>query len=139
MISGTVVGLFYLWPLTFLTIIAVFVCLIFTKPEYDDGVLTSGGKRLFRSRVFLGVGCAIYCLCIPLSEAIRNSVPVGGSFWNKFWPLFFALIIGAEISMLTAVIYGFGARGKRNWIVRVAPLIIALLSTFVTFLFLSSE
>jgi hypothetical protein len=139
MISGTVVGLFYLWPLTFLAIIAVLVCLIFTKPEYDEGILTHGGKRLFRSRVFLSVGCAIYCLCIPFSEAIRNSDPLVGSFWNKFWPLFFAFIVGAEISMLTAVIYGFGSRGKRNWIVRVATLLITLLSTFVTFLFLSPE
>ena len=54
------VGFFFFWPLTLLATVAVWVCIGFTKTESRDGVLTDGGKRMVRSRVFLGIGCAIY-------------------------------------------------------------------------------
>ena len=139
-LSGAV-GFFYLWPLIFLITVAVYVCIAYSKPESHDGMLTNGGKRMVRSRAFLGVGCAIYYLCISLGVAFKSvdePMLVLG-FWDKHWHVFQALIVGAESSILIAMIYGFRARGSRSWIIRIATVLIFVSSMFVTFVFLSPE
>ena len=135
------VGFFYLWPLAFLAIVAVWVCMAYATTESHDGVMTDGGKRMVRSRAFLGVGCAIYYLCISLGVAFKSvdePMLVLG-FWDKHWHVFQALIVGAESSILIAMIYGFRARGSRSWIIRIATVLIFVSSMFVTFVFLSPE
>jgi DMSO/TMAO reductase YedYZ heme-binding membrane subunit len=116
-LSGAV-GFFYLWPLIFLITVAVYVCIAYSKPESHDGMLTNGGKRMVRSRAFLGVGCAIYYLCISLGVAFKSAdepMLVLG-YWDKHSQVFLALIIVAEVSLLIATVYSFRSRGRRNWI-----------------------
>jgi hypothetical protein len=133
------VGFFYLWPLTFLATVAVWVCIGFTETESHGRVLTEGGKRMVRSRAFLGAGCAIYYLCISIGVVFKsNDEPMLVlGFWVKHWHVFLALLAGTEISILIAAIYGFLARGRRSWIIRIATVLVALSSTLVTLVFLS--
>ena len=135
------VGFFYLWPLTFLVTVAVWVCIDLTGAESHDGLLTEGGKRTVRSRMFLGAGCAIYFLCISLGVVFKSAeepMLVLG-FWDKHWHVFLALLAGAEVSILIATVYGFLARGKRSWIIRIATALVALSSTLVTLVFFSPD
>jgi hypothetical protein len=132
-----IVGFFYLWPLVFLSIIAVGICVAFTEAEYDDGALTSGGKRMIRSRVFLSMGCTAYCLCIVLGHALTGNTEQEFGVWDRHWHLFLILVSSAEVSMLIAMIYGFQARGTRSWLIKIATTVVAILSTFEIFLFLS--
>ncbi len=136
---GRAVGFFYLWPLMFLITIAVYVCLAYTKPESNGEVLTDGGKRMVRSRLFLGVGCAVYYLCVTLGVAFKS----GGEpmlvlgFWDMHRDAFLTLIIGAQVSMLIATVYSFRARGHRTWVIQIATVLVAISSALVTLLFLS--
>jgi hypothetical protein len=140
MVSGKVAGLFYLWPLTFLAIVAVIVCIAFTKAEYDNGVLTHGGKRMIKVRLFLGISCAIYCLCIILANASTYwDQPTPGFRLYKHWHEFLVLFILGELSTLIATIYSFRVRGNRSWMIQTAAVLVVILSTFVTFLFLSPD
>lgn len=136
---GEVAGFFYLWPLTFLAIIAVWICISLTEAEYDDGALTQGGKRMILSRIFLGIGCGIYCLCILLGHALTRENEQDFGFWDRHWHLFMAFVVAAEFSMLIAMVYGLQARGSRIWVIRCATVFIVILSTFVTILFLHSQ
>ncbi|MGA2652994.1 MAG: hypothetical protein ABSF28_20940 [Terracidiphilus sp.] len=132
------VGFLYVWPLTFLATAALWVCTGFTKTESLDGILTDGGKRMIRSRVFLGIGCAIYYLCIALGVAFKSidePLLVLG-FWDEHWHAFLTLILVAEVANLIAMIYGFRARGNRSWILQIATVLVVISSTFLTFVFL---
>jgi hypothetical protein len=94
---------------------------------------------MVRSRAFLGVGCAIYYLCISLGVAFKSAdepMLVLG-YWDKHSQVFLALIIVAEVSLLIATVYSFRSRGRRNWIIQIATVLVAISSTFVTLLFLS--
>jgi hypothetical protein len=138
---GKVVGFFYFWPLTLLTTLAVWACMSLTRPEIHDGVLTGGGKRLVRSRALLGICCALDYLLIALGVAFKSSsepMLVLG-FWDRHWHWFLALLLGAELSMLMAMILSFGARGSRRWILQTATVLLGIFSTVVTYFFLSPE
>jgi hypothetical protein len=136
-----IVGFFYFWPLALLATVAVCVCAAFTRPESLDGVLTEGGKRMVRSRVFLGAGCAMYYLCIAAGVAFKSAdepaLVLG--FWVKHRHAFLALMGSAETALLVAAIYSFGARGSRSWIVRIATVLVVLSSTFVLLGFAAPE
>lgn len=134
---GEIAGFFYLWPLALLYIIAALICMAFTEAEYEDGALTRGGKRMIQSRIFLGVSCATYCLSILLGHALTNSTEQEFGVWDRHWHLFLILVVGSEVSTLSAMICGFQARGTRSWIIRIATTVIAILSTAMMFLFLS--
>jgi hypothetical protein len=136
--SATAVGFLFFWPLAFVAVAGVWVCTAYTEPESCGGVLTVGGKRMARSRVFLGIGCAIYCLCIAFGVAFNSiddpALVLG--FWLRHWNIFMALVVSAEASMLIAMAYSFQASGDRIWLIRVATVILVMASTFVTLLFL---
>jgi len=134
------VGFFYLWPLMILITVAVYVCIAYTKPENHNGALTNGGKRMIWSRAFLGVGCAIYYICVAIGVALDSGdgtepMLVLG-FWDNHLHAFLALIVAADVSMLVAMVYAFRGRGSRGWIIQIATVVVVISSTFVTFLFL---
>src|ERR1700723_450666 len=133
-------GFVYFWPLIFLAANAVWVCIAFIGPESNGGVLTDGGKRLARSRVFLGVGCAIDYLCVAIGVAFRsgdsNEPMLVLGFWDNHWHVFLALILSADVSMLIAMVCALRGRGSRSWIIQIATVIVVISSTFVTLLFL---
>jgi hypothetical protein len=123
-----------LWPLALIAIAAVLACVVFTEAEYEEGVLSRGGRQMVRSRVFLGLGCAIYCLSL-LPSLLSSSM---FDFWGKHGRILLVLMMGANVSLFIAMVYGFQSRGSGLWIIRIAPAFMAIASTMITLLLISS-
>jgi hypothetical protein len=133
------VGFFYFWPLTLISVAAFCACIILTRAEYDGRVRTIAGKRMVWARTFFGLGCFIYSLCVVLARKMTSlNEPIYG-FWLDHWHVFLALILGAEVSMIIAMVYSFRAHGRRSWVIRTATVLIVVSSMFVSILFISPE
>ncbi len=129
------IAFFFLVPLTLIAGAALWVCITFTEAESQDGVLTDGGKRMVRSRVFLGIGFAIYCVLL-LGYAFASGGVSMSAFWVEHWVIQLVLMVAADASTIVAVVYGFQVRGSRSWIIHVATILLAIPSTLVTLLLL---
>ena len=129
------IAFFFLVPLAMIAAAALWVCITFPEAESQDGVLTDGGKRMVRSRVFLGIGGAIYCLLL-LGYAFAPDGVSMSAFWVTHWVIQLVLMVAADASTIIAVVYGLQVRGSRSWIIRVATIFLAIPSTVVTLMFL---
>jgi hypothetical protein len=125
-------GFIFLWPVTFIALMALWICGVYTEAEYEVGVLTFGGKRMVQSRIALAASCGIYCLCLLLPFAIRSE-PIF-RFWAIHWQVFLIAMTGANVSSLVTLVYGFQARGSGRWIIRISTAVVAIASTALTVL-----
>jgi len=126
-----------LWPLALLTLAALVVCGAGTKAEHEEGVLSLGGKQMVRSRIALGAGCGIYCLCILMDFAFSNEKHSVFAFWAVNWQALLGAMAAANVSLLLAAVYGFHALGSGRWIIRTATACAAVASTTLTLYLIS--
>ena len=133
---GTV-GVIFLWPLAVIASIALIACGLYTDAEYEDGALTLGGKRMVRSRIALGAGCGIYCLCLLASVALKGENSSAFAFWPMHWQALLIAMAGANVSFLLAAVFGFQARGSGRLIMRISTACLAIASTATTLMLIS--
>jgi hypothetical protein len=129
-----VLAFIYLWPVTIIALVALCVCGVCTEAEYEEGMLTSGGKLMVRSRIALVVCCGIYCLCLCLLVPFASENSPVIKFLFIHWPALLIAIAGANVLSLLAAVYGFQARGSGLRIIRIATAVAAIASTALTVL-----
>ncbi len=84
------------------------------KPEYEEGVQTSGGKRMASARVCLTVGCVVVWLCTLFGFFLNGprspSLPFG--FWQDFPAALQFLFLPIDGVLFASVAFASWARGR---------------------------
>ncbi|MGO9326127.1 MAG: hypothetical protein ACLP07_16350 [Terracidiphilus sp.] len=120
------VSLVLLWALSVAGAIAVLPSWTAADPEYEEGVLTRGGRSLMRARILLGSGCAVIWICTSLGHALTNSNDVPFGFWEHHPAFLQALLLLADLFLISSAFLARHARGDKPWILQLATAIMAI-------------
>jgi hypothetical protein len=117
-----------LWTLSAVGVAALLPSWTATEPEYEEGVVTRGGRHLVQARAWLTAGCGVIWICTFLGHAFTNSSDVPFGFWEHHPRSLQILLLLADLFLISSGFLARQARGSRPWILQLATAIMAIAS-----------
>ncbi|MGB7266136.1 MAG: hypothetical protein WBC92_11535 [Terracidiphilus sp.] len=121
-------SLVLLWTLSVAGAIAVLPSWNVAEPEYEEGVLTRGGRYLVGARILLTAGCGVIWICTFLGHAFTGSLDVPFGFWEHHPVALQILLLAADLLLIVSGFVARQARGSKVWILQLATAIMAIAS-----------
>ena len=120
---------FLLWMLSVAGGIAVLLSWAYVEPEFEEGILTRGGRCLVRARALLTVGCVVFWICTFLGHALTDSKStVLFGFWQNHPVILVTLFFLTNIPLIISAVFAWQACGSGRLILRIATPVIAVAS-----------
>jgi hypothetical protein len=111
---------FLLWVLSVIGAFAVVPSWAYTEPQYEEGVLTSGGRCMSRARLLLTLGCLVFWVCLVIGYALEGDSGPVFEFWQDHSLILIASLYYADILLIALVVFAWQARGSGKWILWIA-------------------